>query len=317
MNNQTQADYSQLKILVVDDHMIMRNMLSQSLKSLGIENITTAGGGQEALTQIHDHNAAGEDFDVVFLDWHMPDIEGFDVLKQCRENSSHNGTAFIMLTAEQEQKSVLKAIEQGATSYIIKPFTVDILDNNLRKILIWLDKNREAHPKTSIIQIDEEEKEAEKLRLSVKLRDELKPTVSHAMENIFSDFFQVDIVSDSTSWEENNKKLTCIGRLHQKDITIALRFYFDQNLLQPLLEKFYTPQHLQDEKVYEDAACEIVNILCGQVKAFLNKNGYSLEFDLPEMGPPPQTENAHSVMNVHFSLNEEKHFYVDMTANGT
>ncbi len=132
--------YQSLKILVVDDHMMMRTMVKQHLQSLGFNDVETANDGQEALDELHHAHSIGNPFNVVFLDWHMPNVEGYDVLKACRSKNEFNHTAFIMLTAEQEEKNVLKAIQAGSTSYLVKPVSKEAIEKNMKKIFEWLKK---------------------------------------------------------------------------------------------------------------------------------------------------------------------------------
>jgi hypothetical protein len=87
-------------------------------------------------------------------------------------------------------------------------------------------------------------------------------------------------------------------------------------LLKPLLMQLYSPQFLADQSVYADAACEIVNILASQVKAFLNGHGYKLVLDLPAVCEKPDMFQQEPVINVRFSLNSDQCFLVDVTTDG-
>ncbi len=85
------------------------------------ENIVTVENGTQARDAIYAAYDEGKPFDVVFLDWDMPEIEGIDVLKHFRMHPEFSTTAFIMLTAAGEHAEVLNAAKSGATSYIVKP----------------------------------------------------------------------------------------------------------------------------------------------------------------------------------------------------
>ena len=101
--------------------------------------------------------------------------------------------AFIMLTAEQEQRNILEAIEAGATSYIVKPVSREVLEQNLQKVIKWLAKKdpdfaKDGKPTT------ENSKAEPANAIPAKLRDDLKPVVAKGIENIFSEIFKVKIV---------------------------------------------------------------------------------------------------------------------------
>jgi len=305
--------YKKLRVLVVDDHMLMRNMISQNLRSIGVSNVESASGGEDAWTEIKGAQEVGRPYHIVFLDWHMPGMEGVKVLQNCRQEKRFDKMALIMLTAEQEQKNILEAIEKGATSYIVKPVSREVLEQNLQKIIKWLMKK---DPDFSTEQQEKPKKETASETIPAKLRDDLRPVVAKGIENIFSEIFKVKIVSDDVI-AGNDKDMVCIGRLHQNDFLIVLRFFFDQNLLRPLLMQLYSPRFLEDKAIYEDAACEIVNILCAQIKAFLNTHGYALKLDLPVMGFKNDGDysEAASIMNIHFALNKEQDFLIDVSAD--
>ena len=84
---------SDLSVLVVDDHMMMRTMISQHLRDLGFNSIETANTGVEALEKMEAAWSAKKPFNIVLLDWHMPDIEGIEVLEECREDKKYDSTA--------------------------------------------------------------------------------------------------------------------------------------------------------------------------------------------------------------------------------
>jgi two-component system chemotaxis response regulator CheY len=303
--------YKGLRILVVDDHLLMRSVIMQSLRALGYLQVDTAPGGAEALKLIREKHAAGMPYHIAFLDWHMPEVDGMSVLKACRSEAQFANMAIIMLTAEQERKNVLHAIENGASSYIVKPVSTDSLDKNVQNIIRWLEKRgvtdfmgADAAPAAT----------TDKDMLPEQIQKELRPVIARGMQKIFSNIFNVQIIPEGYVGDDLDNSMMCVGRLHQQGMTITLRFFFDQVLLKPLLRQLYSPQFLADDAVYADAACEIVNILASQVKAFLNGHGYSLSLDLPEVCTKPDLRSKEPVIDIRFSLNEEQHFLVDVTA---
>ncbi|GEM_PF-779566 len=304
--------YKKLRVLVVDDHMLMRNMISQNLRSIGVTGVDSASGGEDAWQALKTAAEVHRPYHIVFLDWHMPGMEGLAVLQKCRQEKRFDKTAIVMLTAEQEQKNILEAIESGATSYIVKPVSREVLGQNLQKVLKWLNKKDPDFAK-SLLPAEENQKNSQNI---VRLRDDLKPVVAKGIANIFSEIFKVEIIPDDKVLSGHDKDMVCIGRMRQNDFLIVLRFFFDQQLLRPLLMRLYSPKFLEDKAVYEDAACEIVNILCAQIKAFLNSHGYALTLDLPAMSTDSEAvQDADSIMNIHFQLNEGQDFMIDVSAD--
>ncbi len=130
----------EMNVLVVDDHMLMRRLVSQHLNTLGFGHVETAINGQEALDMMEARmNAGSSKFHIVFLDWSMPVMDGLRLLTHCRADSRYDHVAFVMLTAESEQSNVLKALQAGATSYIVKPVSQEMLGHKIKNVLQWLE----------------------------------------------------------------------------------------------------------------------------------------------------------------------------------
>jgi len=137
------SQLSQLKVLVADDHFLVRQFVRNTLQDAKITNIQTASDGNEAIDLIQKAREVKQPYDVVFLDWNMPTISGLEVLNYFRTRPEYAGTAFVMLTAESEQQNIMKAIKAGATSYIIKPVSPGDLTKKLYEICEWLKRKRQ------------------------------------------------------------------------------------------------------------------------------------------------------------------------------
>ncbi|HRQ59931.1 MAG TPA: response regulator [Alphaproteobacteria bacterium] len=131
-----------LKVLVIDDHMLMRNLLTQCLVSIGIKDIKFAANGNDALEEIKSSQNAGKIFDVIMADWNMPMMNGFELLQKVRGELKLSKTAFVMITAESEKGKIMEALQAGVTSYIVKPFSPEDISKHMAKVMNWLESNR-------------------------------------------------------------------------------------------------------------------------------------------------------------------------------
>ena len=109
-----------MKILVVDDSMIMRNIIKNILaeKNLGDAEILEAPDGKIAF-DILDHNK----IDLLFVDWNMPQLNGLELVKILRMMDKYRNLPIVMVTAEAAKYNVMEAIKEGVTDYVVKPVT--------------------------------------------------------------------------------------------------------------------------------------------------------------------------------------------------
>lgn len=116
------------KALVVDDSRAVRMILARILKQLGYE-VQEAANGREALEAIEARNSC---LTLVLADWNMPEINGLDLLKKLRQNPALSSLVVVMVTTETDIGHISEALEAGASEYVMKPFTQDILVEKLR-----------------------------------------------------------------------------------------------------------------------------------------------------------------------------------------
>ena len=109
--------------LVVDDSRAVRMILGRTLRDIGYD-VCEAGNGREALDLIE---ANRDSLRLVLADWNMPEINGLELLKMVRQDPELDSLAVVMVTTETESDQMMAALEAGATEYIMKPFTKDIL----------------------------------------------------------------------------------------------------------------------------------------------------------------------------------------------
>ena len=110
------------KILVVEDDTIMRKLITRILENEGRYEINEAINGKVALTMLETDKP-----DLMLLDLMMPVMDGFEVLKNIRENQNLQNVPVIVLTALDDTVSHLKSLEHGGDDFITKPFDNKIL----------------------------------------------------------------------------------------------------------------------------------------------------------------------------------------------
>jgi two-component system chemotaxis response regulator CheY len=103
------------RILIVDDSPSVRKLVQFTLKSKGFQ-VTSAEDGMEALEIM-----AETEFDAIILDINMPRMDGLKFLQEMRPGEGHS-TPVIVLTTEGLEEDRDRAMELGATAYMIKPF---------------------------------------------------------------------------------------------------------------------------------------------------------------------------------------------------
>ena len=119
-----------IKILVVDDFATMRKVIRNLLKQVGYENIVEAEDGVTALRVLKSQKV-----DLIVSDWNMPNMTGLELLKAVRADEDLKSAPFLMVTAEALQDNVIAAVKAGVSNYIVKPFTAEILNEKIKKIL--------------------------------------------------------------------------------------------------------------------------------------------------------------------------------------
>jgi two-component system chemotaxis response regulator CheY len=121
---------SDARFLIVDDFSTMRRIVRNLLKEIGFVNAEEAEDGQVALNMLK-----ATKFDFVVSDINMPNMNGFELLKNMRADESLKGIPVLMVTAEAKKEDIVAAAQGGASGYIVKPFTKATLEEKVQKIM--------------------------------------------------------------------------------------------------------------------------------------------------------------------------------------
>ncbi|WP_038172191.1 response regulator [Verrucomicrobium sp. BvORR106] len=103
-------------VLVVDDQVRNRQMVTNLLTHRGFE-VITATGGREALNCL-----AAKIPDLILLDVIMPEMDGFEVCRQIKSNRATSHVPVVFLSGSADQSSIVRGFETGGVDYIAKPF---------------------------------------------------------------------------------------------------------------------------------------------------------------------------------------------------
>lgn len=118
------------KILIIDDEPANVMLLEQTLRQGRYTSIKTITDPREALESYKKFNP-----DLVLLDLNMPHMDGFQVMEQIKETDPKTKASIMILTAQIDHRTRLRALDTGARDFLTKPF--DILEVSLRiKIML-------------------------------------------------------------------------------------------------------------------------------------------------------------------------------------
>lgn len=117
-----------MRFLVVDDSATMRRIVVNSLQRVGFTDVAEAADGAEALEKL-----SGIDF--LITDWNMPKVSGAELTRAVRARDDCRSLPIIMVTARSVRDDILTAMEAGVDSYVVKPFTPQVLREKIDAVL--------------------------------------------------------------------------------------------------------------------------------------------------------------------------------------
>jgi two-component system, chemotaxis family, chemotaxis protein CheY len=121
-----------MKLLIVDDSTMLRDMLSYALNEGGYNNVTEGVDGVDGLEK-----AKATTFDLIITDVNMPNMDGITFVNELRSLPQYSKTPILVLTTERSDEMKTKGKGAGATGWIVKPFVPDQL---LKAVNIVLNK---------------------------------------------------------------------------------------------------------------------------------------------------------------------------------
>ncbi|NHF73223.1 response regulator [Paracoccus xiamenensis] len=120
----------QLRILVVDDMSTSRGIIIQALEAIGIRNIQYAASGAEALAIM-----ARQPVHLVLSDYHMPGMDGIQLLREIRTDAKTRAAGFILITGKADKGIIDSGKALGLNNFIKKPFGPQDLKSCLEAVV--------------------------------------------------------------------------------------------------------------------------------------------------------------------------------------
>ncbi len=116
-------------ILIVDDSASMRQLITFALKDAGYD-VLAAVDGKDALGKLN-----GSKVDMVVTDLNMPNMNGLELVKALRASPTNKFTPVVMLTTESQDSKKQEGKSAGASGWIVKPFTPEVLIGVIKKFV--------------------------------------------------------------------------------------------------------------------------------------------------------------------------------------
>ena len=223
-------------VLVVDDDINNRDLLSRRLRREGYD-VLVAGSGHQALRIVREHH-----LDLILLDLVMPGMDGMAVLQVLKSDPELSSIPVLVVSAYDGIEHAIACIEQGAEDYIAKPFNRTLLQTRVhalieRKFLRDAEAKHTKDLELALVEIYKERRRTEELLLNIlpsRVANELRvhgvvrPTHYEDATIVFADFVQ---------FTRRTKQLSASELVRQIDVYFSA---FDEVIVLYSLEKLKT-----------------------------------------------------------------------------
>ncbi len=119
-----------LRVLVVDDSRLSRNVITRVLTNMGVEHIQEADDGSGAIEILNNQT-----FDLLVTDYHMPEVNGAELTEYIRQSDDHCHMPVLMVTSEDNEAQLQNVAQSGVNALSNKPFEPDGVRKLLAQIL--------------------------------------------------------------------------------------------------------------------------------------------------------------------------------------
>ena len=126
----SQHQYQHASLLIVDDQMTNVMLLENILQAAGYRNLHSTTDSRDVTSLFKEHNP-----DLILLDIRMPHLDGFQVMGQLKVINQQPYLPILVLTAEEDRETRLRALESGAKDFLNKPFDKTEVLMRIRNLL--------------------------------------------------------------------------------------------------------------------------------------------------------------------------------------
>jgi two-component system chemotaxis response regulator CheY len=124
-------DTASLRLLLVDDSMMARNMISRTLNKMGLHSIDEAENGRLAIPMIQQVT-----YDLIITDYNMPEMDGHELLEYIRKQSQQPDVPVLMVTTEGDQHKLEGVQQAGVSAIVDKPFETPLIKQLIERVLV-------------------------------------------------------------------------------------------------------------------------------------------------------------------------------------
>lgn len=306
----TQVGSQQLKgmrALVVDDNATNRLVLREILKSWDMI-IDDVECGNEAVKKFKTEYEKGNPFDLLILDYRMPDINGIEVARTISREFQHHPVTIILLTSEDKKSDFESAMRIGYSTYLVKPIRKSVL----LKVILSIFEQKKNKPKVLVVDDDGEILDQMKILVGTLNVDVITARSGKDAFEILKDQVVDLIISDEKMNGMSGTELLKHIREEKKDIPFVLvsgfidpdKYTFAKSMNNvafvdkpfeykffiSTIERYLDPSYKVTQNVpvmnAEVSDCESMKILvvddvkdnCELIRAYLKNFPFSLEF---------------------------------------
>lgn len=165
-------------MLILEDDMIERAILAELFQ--GEYKILEAGNGRDGIALLNSHFSS---IAVVLLDYMMPVMDGFQVLRQLKEQNVMNNIPFVMITGEESAEFEKQGYEYGIVSYIKKPYNADVVKQVVRNAGGWFRYKMKLEMVVKRLN-DNVQKQNDVLKRQTKNLNQLNETLIDSLSNL-------------------------------------------------------------------------------------------------------------------------------------
>jgi CheY-like chemotaxis protein len=239
-------DLNAMSILIVDDMEMMRRSIRNMLKTLQLgETILHASNGKEAWQILN-----RKSIDLAIVDWNMPVMNGIELLHRIREDKIKRDMPVIMITAEADMDIVIDAAESDIDAYILKPLTVNLLDEKIRTVVEYTNDPLPERRHLLQARACEEKGDIDGAIREVKLALRENPSASRILRKLGLLYIQKDNFEFA---EKCIQKAIAINQRDGESMFCLARLYLQKDELQKSLKYFQDGMRLNPRNIPQEA----------------------------------------------------------------